>query len=109
MREKEKIKEEGKMKRIRRDKIKRLIEKGKIEARCKYQYTDDYAYDNANNFGKTEWLPTRISSGYEDKKEGYINFEEHDFRYKSGAAWENDDRTITFMVLSNHSFALRIR
>ena len=96
------------MKTIRRDKIKRLIENGKIEARCKYRYTDDYAYDNIANFGKTGWLPARISSGYSDKKEGYINFEEHDFRYKSGTAWENEDGTITFMVLSNNSFALRI-
>ena len=35
--------------------------KGKLSARCNYCYTDDYAWDNANNFGRTkQYLPVYV-------------------------------------------------
>lgn len=45
---------------MRRDVLRRRIESGALVARCAHRYTDDYAGDAADNFGKTEWLPARI-------------------------------------------------
>lgn len=40
---------------IRQDVVKRALERGAfLKAKCCYSYTDDYAWDNANNFGKGE-------------------------------------------------------
>jgi hypothetical protein len=39
--------------RLRKDMVKKAIEAGEFEAIvCDFHYTDDYAWDNANNFGK---------------------------------------------------------
>lgn len=114
------------MKTIRRDWLKRQIEKGNIEAKCNHKFTDDYAFDNAYNFGKTDWMPARIKHPqYEtytneigsvltrrtddDLKDGYLNFREDDFGYKSGMAYYNDDGSIHFSVLSSESYTLRVK
>ncbi|PGP20948.1 hypothetical protein COA01_15525 [Bacillus cereus] len=40
---------------IRQDVVKRALERGAfLKAKCRFSYTDDYAWDNANNFGKGE-------------------------------------------------------
>ncbi|MEJ1517638.1 hypothetical protein R3O67_30955 [Bacillus cereus] len=40
---------------IRQDIVKRALERGAfLKAKCRFYYTDDYAWDNANNFGKGE-------------------------------------------------------
>lgn len=90
------------MKTIRRDWIKRQIEAGRMEAKCDYHYTDG---DTADNFGKTGWLPACIGNFID----GHINFQEHDFRFKSGAAWKNEDETINLSVHSNLSYTLRLK
>ena len=99
---------------IRRDKIRRDIEKGLMEARCKYRYTDNYIWDSASNFGKTDWMPARIQKNSDDFIPGMMNFRDDpdgfsDFRTKSGAAWWKDDGTITLLVLPGTSFALRYK
>src|SRR3990167_7876405 len=90
---------------INRRKLMNDIAKGLYEAKCDYSMTDDYAFDNANNFGRmTEWKPARIkaasvweevtlqngNTGHrlisDDFKEGFISFTEHKSTGKSGRA-----------------------
>ena len=108
---------------IRRDTLKKMIENGKIEAKCTFKLTDDYVFDNAYNFGKTEWLPARLARPtYEeitlhngnkitqctdsDHKDGYANFNDWDFS-KGAKAYLADDGTISFRVSSNEHYTLR--
>lgn len=61
--------------------LKRLIAAGLIEARCAYRYTDDYVYDNATNFGETDYLPARLHvKGEKWPPDGFITFDDYDFR-----------------------------
>lgn len=51
---------------IRQDVVKRAIERGEFERiECAYHYTDDYAWDYANNFGKGEVTAKHILDKYE--------------------------------------------
>ena len=109
---------------IKRNWLKKQIEAGNMEAKCNYVLTDDYAFDNAYNFRKTEWLPARISHPTyreialqngsvitqrddEDYKEGALNFKDYDFTFSTGRAYRNDDGTISFYPLSGESYTLR--
>lgn len=113
------------MKTIRRDWLLRQIEAGKVVGKCDMSLTDDYAWDNASNFGKTGWMPVRISHPkYEkltlpngcvidhntdsDLVEGAINFYEYYFGFKSGTAHWNPDGTILFRVHSNLWYTLQV-
>lgn len=88
----------GKIKKINRLWLKNQILKGNVEGRCDYRYSDDYAWDAATNFGKTDWLPCRITHPHEDEYgrwtndhlEGYINFRNSDFR-GYGSCWADND------------------
>lgn len=112
------------MKTIRRDSLKKQIEAGKLEAKCTMHLTDDYKFDDANKFGKTEWKPARMRkpefaqythangavtyySKNDDMKEGFMNFMEHDFSDGVKAYW-NDQGTITLRVHSNEWYELRV-
>jgi len=109
---------------IRRDTLMKMIDAGKIEAKCDISLTDDYAFDNANGFGKTGWLKARISrptfktitlqNGFErdvlddsDFIEGMMNFKTHDFTGNCGKAYRQNDGTIFFYCHSNLSYTLR--
>jgi hypothetical protein len=111
---------------IKRNWLKKQIELGKVEAKCNFKLTDDYAWDNADNFGKTDWMPARIShptyAEYttacgsvctrcvdDDFVQGSLNFHDSDFAYKTGYACHNDDGTIRFSVLSGELYTLRIK
>jgi hypothetical protein len=51
---------------IRQDVVRRAIERGEFEKlECAYHYTDDYAWDNANNFGKGEVSAKHMLEKYE--------------------------------------------
>jgi len=69
---------------VNRGWLKRQIQKGKVEARRLYHYSDDYALDAAMDYGKTDWLPAAVLtqeeriSGY--FPEGKLKFDESDFR-----------------------------
>ena len=94
---------------IRRDYIKKQIALGKVEARCNYKLSDDYSFDSAIDYGKTEWLPVKLS---EPKNRTYsepcIYFADYDFKFSTGMAWKNDDGTITFAPLASECYTLRI-
>jgi len=114
------------MKTIRRDWLKRQIEKGNVEAKCQHDLTDDYQFDNANDFGKTDWMEARMSrptykevTNYVGNKvtvvddrdfiDGIMNFKDYEFTGKSGGAYRTNDETIHLYVHSNLSYTLRIK
>ena len=116
----------AKRKTVRRDWLKKMVEAGKVEAKCNHVYTDDYAFDNAYNFGKTGWMPARVShptweeytnsvgnvchrASDSDMKSDCLNFHDHDFTFSTGGASWNDDKTeINFYPLSSESYTLRM-
>ena len=111
---------------IRRDWLKKQIEAGKVEAKCNFHYTDDYAFDNAYGFGKTEWMPAHIMhptferrTNYvgnpvdvcvnDDRREGHLNFLQCQFSSTPNVCYWQDDGTIRFGWHSNESYTLRIK
>ncbi len=82
---------------IRRDWLKRQIVAGKIEIKCTGIYTDDYYGDNANRFQKTDWELADIK-----------NFQDHDFTFSSGYAYQEEDGTIHWTMLANHFYICRV-
>lgn len=111
---------------VKRNWLKKQIEKGLVEAKSDMQLTDDYARDNADNFGVTGWMPARIRhprfgkwtlpNGIEidrcedsDFVEGQINFNASDFTTTTGYAYRQDDGTISFAVHGNSHYTLRIK
>jgi len=101
------------------------VEAGKVEAKCDFHLTDDYAFDNATGFGKTEWMKARISHptwrtvtyqngntndvvDNHDFIEGQMNFHTFDFGTTTGRAYKQDDGTIMLYVHSNACYTLRI-
>lgn len=110
---------------VKRNWLVKQIEAGKVEAKCTHYLTDDYAFDNANKFGATGWMPARIShptwrevtypNGNKnqivddhDFIEGQMNFHVSDFEGKSGGAYRQNDGTISFYIHSNAHYTLRI-
>ena len=92
--------------------LKRLITKGIVEARCIYHYTDDYAWDNATNFGKTDWLPAYLNSSLEEDEqvEGIV-FDEWDFKTQGGYLSPDRDKEgiYTYAIHSNLVYEVRIK
>ena len=91
---------------VNRGWLRKQIELGNVEVKCDYSYTDDYAYDNASGFGKTGWMPARIRHPEfeeytsqvgntqhrcvdDDRKDGYMNRDEHDLTSRSGMAYRD--------------------
>jgi hypothetical protein len=115
------------MQTIRRDWLLRQIDAGMVDAKCDYHLTDDYAYDNANKGGQTDWLPARISRPYrkdpssanhrfmdDDERDfisGVMNFHESDFTSSCGLCyWRDEAQTlISFSVHQNLHYTLRLR
>lgn len=98
------------MKTIRRDWLKRQIEKGVVEAKVNYALTDDYAYDNSVNNQRTKvWKPAVVC---EHSKRTYdrpvVYFADFDFKTSTGYAGWEEDGTITFCPLSSEYYTLRI-
>ncbi len=118
-----------KYKTVNRGWLKRQVEKGNVIIKCDFHYTDDYAWDAARNYGETEWFPARIRHpkwedckdqfGYDrtrcvddDRKEGYMNMDESDFRSQSGMAYTrvgDPEKIISFSIHSNLSFSCKIK
>lgn len=104
------------MRTINRGWLKRQVAKGLVEARCEGHYTDDYAWDAANNFGRTEeFLPAEIEERRVPggpvvaRKEGVLFFDPEDFSCDTGRCYAEDDGKIRFYIHSNLSYVLRIR
>ena len=94
---------------VNRGWLKKQVLAGKVEAICAYNMTDDYKFDAANNCGRTTtFVPCRIRNG-SDFVEGVMNFYERDFSTKTGAAWRNENGTISLVVHSNRSYDMKIK
>jgi hypothetical protein len=93
---------------VRRDKLKRDIQKGLYVCKCNYRYTDDYRYDNATDFGASDYKEINIMDE-NNRKHDYdkMNLWKDDFSSQVGTAWENEDGTVTLIVHSNLSFNLK--
>lgn len=93
--------------------LRNLIKKGLIEARCKYRYTDDYAYDSASNYGKTGWKKAYLKSQIsEDTQVDGIIFDDSgdcydDFKTSTGGLWKNGNGEYSFLIHSNLSYSIR--
>lgn len=98
---------------INRQSLKKLIASGALEAKCDGHYTDDYAYDAAANFRKTEWLPARYVDAqmarHENSEPGTLTFGNWDFKTSSGLAYLDKDGSYSLHVHSNLSYTLRLK
>jgi hypothetical protein len=92
---------------VRRDKLKRDIQKGLYVCKCNHRYTDDYAYDYASNYGETDFMEVKVQdhNGREHGK-GILYLHPEDFS-GYGNAWENEDGTVTLWIHSNLSYDLK--
>ena len=88
---------ETKSRTVNRGWLRRQIEAGKIEIKTDMILTDDYAFDAAYNAQKSGWTKADIK-----------NFSEEDFKYSSGRAYWNEDRTeMRWTMLANHYYTCR--
>lgn len=92
---------------LRRNKLKKMIEKGLLIAKCESQYTDDYKLDVATNFGKTDYKPCKIKDSAQTDFSDDIKFYDCSFTSKCGYAQKCEDGTIYFKVSSNESYRLK--
>ena len=86
---------------VRRDKLRRLVQKGLVLARAR---VISGGYFNEDK----KWYPARLK---ENGKfiTGMMNFIPHDFKSSSGTAYQNPDGTYTLIVHSNRSFQLKVK
>lgn len=83
---------------VNRGWLKKQIADGNIEIKTDMILTDDYAFDASCNNQKSEW-----------KKANIKDFSDKDFKYKSGRAYWNEDKTeILWTMLANHYYTCRI-
>jgi len=89
---------------VNRGWLKKQVQAGKMEIKCQYHYTDDYAHDAAVGYGKTDWMD---ATDYFNDGCG-INWY---FGTQSGGAWWSDDAKteITLLIHSNLSYRLRMK
>jgi len=88
---------------VNRSWLRRQIEAGKMEGKVTLSLTDDYAFDNSINFGRTAWLPVNFVSCGSDFRPDHCNVWEMDFTSKHGRAWHNDDGTITLHYAGDYT------
>jgi hypothetical protein len=93
------------MKTFRRDKLRRLVEAGKIETVSTYHFDDMYGESRTRKPMPVAMKP----ADWHDRKEGVCYLTEHDFDSGSGRAWLNPNGTVTLYVHSNSNYELRIK
>lgn len=78
---------------VRRPAYLKVLRSGKVSVFCDGSYTDDYAFDNANNFGRKTLSPEAV--------ENLANSIENDPSGWWCSAWQKEDGTLS---LGCHSF-----
>lgn len=93
------------MKTFRRDRLRRLIEAGRVVMVTSYHFDDMYGAERT-----TTEKPVRMnpSDDWRDRQEGIVYLYEHDLTAKSGACYEGEQGRIHLRVHSNSNFDLRI-
>jgi len=93
------------VKTIRRDKLFRLAQAGKLVAVGSYHYDEMTGQDSSKGIR----FPVRIQAGHGDFKEGFYNLLAFDFHSKSGCAYLDDDgKTAHLHVHSNSNYDFRM-
>lgn len=94
------------MKTFRRDRLKRLVEQGKVVLVGSYNFDDMHGESRSQGIE----MPCAMKpADWRDRQEGICYFSDHDFNSGSGRAWVNPNGTITLYVHSNHNVTLRIK
>jgi len=90
---------------FRRDRLRKLVEEGRVEAINTYHFDDMHGESRG-----TEVRPVAIGDpDWRTRKAGVCYLFDHDFTAKSGACWENANGTITLTVHSNSNYTFRIK
>lgn len=92
------------MKTFRRDKLRRLIEAGKIVA------VESYSFDDMHGSSRQQGISAPVAmkpDDWRDRKEGIFYLSPFEFTTKSGACWINPDGTITLIVHGNSNYTFR--
>jgi hypothetical protein len=92
---------------FRRDKLRRLVEAGKVETVSTYSFDDMHGEARGN---KT--MPVAIDPGdWRERKAGICYIRPSEFTTKSGCAYVSDpkDGIVTLIVHGNSNYDLRIR
>jgi len=94
------------MKTVRRDKLQRDIEAGRVEARLVYDY------DGRAIHSGSEWKPAVVAPCGQRGDAytlGVVYFDPMDFKYKTGCAWQEPDGIISFCLPGSEHWWLRYR
>ena len=95
-------KENSTMTRIRKDTVKRMIERGEMEARL------SYSYDGVTVKQHDTFSPARMYDGnWDNRLDGYLNFNE--LLYSIWYTWRDskDDTLINLTIASDEAYELR--
>lgn len=93
------------MRTFNRGKLRKLVEAGRVEMTGAYSFDDMTGAELIRD----KRLPVRMHPGdWHDCQQGTCYLHEHDFKSKSGRAWENPNGTVTLVVHSNCNYDLRI-
>lgn len=93
------------MKTFRRDRLRRLVEAGKVETVSTYSFDDMHGEHRTDKPMAVAMKP----DDYRERKQGVCYLTPHDFDAESGRAWIGDNGIITLYVHSNSHYDLRIK
>jgi hypothetical protein len=100
---------------VKSNQLAKILAGGKMVAKCDGHYTDDYAWDNASNFGITDFQPVNadivkklIAGENMSARESGFGVEYHATRQSScRSIWlKTDDNMIHLHVHSNLSYTI---
>ncbi len=92
------------LKTFRRDKLRRLIEAGKVETVSTYHFDDMLGESRSHRPMPVAIMP----ADWHDRKEGTCYLRESEFATKSGCCYERDG-IVTLIVHGNSNYDFRIR
>jgi hypothetical protein len=92
------------MKTFRRDKLRRLIEAGKVTLASSYHFDDMTGEHHSHTPMPVAMKP----ADWHDRKEGICYLGEWDFTTKSGCCYESGNGIVTLIVHGNSSYDFRV-
>lgn len=87
--------------RLNRGQLLKLAERGTLWMRCRYRYTDDYAYDAATNYGRSGWFRVAIAPEWPDYP---ADEHERETRRRAMRAWEDAARAAGCGIMHRSDF-----
>jgi hypothetical protein len=94
------------MKTFRRDKLRKLIEAGRVVTVGTYSFDDMSGERQTSHEMPVAMYPE--SGDWHDCKPGTVYLRHHDLTSKSGCAWMRPDGTVTLIVHGNSNYDFRI-